>query len=321
MCYLQFLILERLKTMKLAATLAFASFVFSCQPRQEATSVETGDLSSNLAGLTPEDWELYGEVLRFTPENLYEKINGRAEFYLAYDMVEMTFAGFEKSGDESRFVDVSVYDMGTPTHAFGVFSTERSHEASHLELGRDAYRSGANYYIWKGQYYIQIIAADATDELQRIGEDLARKTTDLVSDSGESVWGLDALPEEDRVPGSERYFLVDAMGLDFMRNTYIAQYNKDGSVVSAFLSQRDSPEEAQAAVAQYEEHANRYGKGVTNHAAEGASLISCDMGGSFDVVFQKGHVVAGVSEVEEQDVAILASVDLWRRLPMENDDE
>jgi hypothetical protein len=303
------------------ATLALVCFVLSCQPGEEAPSAETGGLSSKLANLAPEDWELYGEVLRFTPENLYEKINGRAEFYLAYDMIEMTFAGFEKSGDESRFIDISVYDMGTPTHAFGVFSTERSHEASPLELGRDAYRSGANYYIWKGQYYIQIIASDVTDELQRIGDDLARKTTDLVSDSGESVWGLNALPEEDRVPGSERYFLVDAMGLDFMRNTYIAQYNKDGRVVSAFLSQRDSPEEAQAALAKYVEHANRYGEGVQSLTVEGASLTSCDMGGSYDVIFQKGRVVAGVSEVEDPDLAIHAADDLWRRLPVENDDE
>ena len=45
------------------------------------------------------------------------------------------------------------------------------------------------------------------------------------------------------------------------------------------------------------------------------------MGGSFDVVFQKGRVVAGVSEVEDQEMAIRASVDLWKQIPMENHDE
>jgi len=31
----------------------------------------------------PEGWRIYGAVLRFVPKNLYEQINGRAEFYLA----------------------------------------------------------------------------------------------------------------------------------------------------------------------------------------------------------------------------------------------
>ena len=194
-----------------AAAIVLICFAFGCQHQDEVTSVETEGLPARLGGLAPEGWELYDEVLRFTAENLYEKINGRAEFYLAYDMIEMTFAGYENSHDDGQFIDISVYDMGTSTHAFGVFSTERSHEASPLELGRGAYRSGANYYIWKGQYYIQIVSSDTTDELQRIGKDVAQKTTGLVSDSGDPVWGLNALPEKDRVPGSERYFLVDAM--------------------------------------------------------------------------------------------------------------
>ena len=63
--------------------------------------------------------------MQFGPENLYEQINGRAEYYLAYDVIGMTFASFDKSTDNSIFINLSIYDMGTPTNAFGVFSGER----------------------------------------------------------------------------------------------------------------------------------------------------------------------------------------------------
>jgi hypothetical protein len=245
---------------------------------------------------------------------LYEKINGRAEFYLAYDMIEMTFAGFENSEGDGQFIDIAVYDMGTPTKAFGVFSAERSHEGVPLDFGRDGYRSGANYYVWKGQYYIQIIASDATDELQQIGESLARKAEDILVDSGEPVWGLNALPEEGRVKGSERYFLVDALGLHFMRNTYIAEYERDETIVSVFLSRQDSPETAGDILAQYIEYANQYGNSVEQITVESVELTSCDMGGSFDVIFQKDRLVAGVSAVEGRETAIRASVDLFKKL-------
>lgn len=291
-------------------------FTLNCQQKAEEEIAATSPqgLSVKVAGLAPNGWEIYDNVLHFKAENLYEQINGRAEFYLAYDMIGMTFASFERSAKNEHFIDLSIYDMGTPANAFGVFSGERSKGISLTDLGRDAYRSGANYYIWKGQYYAQIIASDSTDELRRIGMDLAQKVSDFLLDSGEPVWGLNALPQVDRIPESERYFLVDAMGLDFMRNTYIAQYTKDDAVVTVFLSQRDYEEYAHAAVTQYVEHANKYGEVVKRLTVDGVELILCDMGGSYDVIFQKGGIVGGVSAVEDQSMAIQAATDLLRQL-------
>jgi hypothetical protein len=291
-------------------------FIFSCrqQGQEEVTATLPKTLSEKLISLTPNGWELYDQVLQFTPENLYEKIDGHAEFFLAYNMIGMTFASFEKGTDKVQFIDLSIYDMGMPTNAFGVYSGERVKGASPLDLGRNAYQSGANYYIWKGQYYIQIVASGTTEELQRMGLDLAGKMTAFLADSGKPVWGLNALPQADRVPESEQYFLVDAMGLDFMRNTYMADYTKGDIVVRIFLSQRDSRDSAQAAVALYIKHANRYGEGVKSLTIDGVEVVSCDMGGSFDVVFQKGRLVGGVSAVENQSLAVEATLDLWRQL-------
>lgn len=58
----------------------------------------------------------------------------------------MTFASFVDKSDNGSFIDLSIYDMGTPTKAFGVFSGERSLEALRVKLARDAYRIGASYY-------------------------------------------------------------------------------------------------------------------------------------------------------------------------------
>jgi hypothetical protein len=38
------------------------------------------------------------------------------------------------------------------------------------------------------------------------------------------------------------------------------------------------------------------------------------MGGSYDVVFRKGRLVAGVSAVEDRELAVQVSVDLWKKL-------
>ena len=285
----------------------------ACSWREVRESPPADRLPEELARLTPDGWSLYDEIREYSPGNLYEIINGRAEFYLAYDVVRMTYASFEKH-DSGRFVDVFVFEMGTPTHAFGVLSGERSMDAASLDVGRDAYRLDANYYVWKGRYYIQIIASDTTEEFRRIGSDMAHAVIDLVSDSGEPVWGLDALPRANRVPNSEQYFLVDAMGLDFMENTYTARYTRDGAVLTAFLSKRDSQQTAGETVGRYIEHAGRYGEGVKHDTVDGVELVCCDMGNEYDVIFQNDGLVGGITAAADRKLAVQAAADLCRAL-------
>jgi len=279
--------------------------------------VASQSLPAMVSDSTPKGWQIFDEVKQVTPENLYEQINGRASFFIAYDMIRMTYVSFVNSDKTSQFINLSIYNMGTPTNAFGVFSAERSQGESPLELGRAGYRSDANYFIWKGQYYIRIISSEATNEFQWIGMDLARKVTDFLLDSGEQVWGLTALPLTDRMPESVQYFKVDAMGLDFMRNTYTATYRKGNTLVTAFLSQQDSAESARAKVVRYAKYAKKYGKGIDRLKAGEVELVSCDMGGSYDVVYQKGRLIGGVSYVEDRGLAIRVAIEMWEKLRLE----
>jgi len=278
----------------------------------DTTSLEK--LASVVNNLTPENWIIYSQVKHFTAENLYEQINGRAEYYIAYDVSGLTFASFEKKSDSNFFIDLSIYDMVNPLNAFGVFSGERSTQSKRLELGRDAYRSGANYYIWHGQYYIQIIALDTLDEFKNVGGEFAKKLTNTLIDSGEPVWGLTAFPDENRVPQSIQYFAVDAMGLSFMQHTYTAKYYNEESLVSVFLSEKKSSESAQMTLDKFTAYAKKYGKGINHISREEINVVSYDMGGYYDVIFQKGSLIAGVTGVDDEKLAIQSTIDLWKQL-------
>jgi len=304
--------------LKLLVILLVAGCGFIQQnPHQNHIPDSKCNLDEIVTELAPQGWKIHDKILWFTPENLYELINGRAEFYLAYDMVRMNFTRFEKNDDSDIFINVSVYDMGTPTNAFGVFSTERSQVSKELKIGRGAYRSGTDYYMWKGRYYVQIIPSNDSVELKLIAMELAKKLGDLLWDSGEPVWGLSALPKENLIRQSVRYYLVDAMALDFMQNTYMARYKRNQTDVTVFLSRRDSVEAAQDAITAYAEHARLYGQNIEQLNINGVELMSFDMGDIYDVVFQKGTLVAGVTEVEDEDVGIQAAVDLWKHLQTE----
>jgi hypothetical protein len=272
------------------------------------------DLSTLVKTLTPDNWEISNDVMLFTPESLYDLIDGAADFYLAYGMVELTFATFINSGDKRQYIELSIYDMGEPANAFGVFSAECSQGKLSLDLGRAAYSSGADYYIWKGQYYMTIIASESTADLKRIASDLARKTTSTLKDSDEPVWGLTALPKADLVADSVKYFKADAMGLDFMQDTYTGSYHKGQTEITVFLSQKESPGSAQDTVTRYAMFAKENGNGFESFTQDGIDLVLCDMINGFDVIFRKGRFVAGVLSVTDRGQAVQYAVDFWRQL-------
>ena len=60
------------------------------------------------SAFTPKGWQLFDEVRQYTPENLYEQINGRASFFLAYDMIRMTHVSYVKSDDIAKFINLSI---------------------------------------------------------------------------------------------------------------------------------------------------------------------------------------------------------------------
>ena len=308
---------EQTKQRKLRPVLVVLVMVIMATIGLPGQPVASGNLVQKVDEFTPAGWQIFGSPKQFGKENLWEQINGRASFFLAYDMVRMTFVSFVNSTNDSQFIDLSIYDMGNPTNAFGVFSSERSQDSPAVKLGRAGYRSDASYFIWQGRYYIRIISSDVTDMFAQTGMALARRVTDSLTDSGEPVWGLTALPQADRIPHSVRYIKVNAMGLDFMRDTYTADYRKGDKTVTVFLSKHDTAKSARDTVARYIGYAKNFGEGLDEKTVNGVDLVTCDMGGMYDVVFHNGHLMGGVSSVEDRELAVRSAVDLWKQLPQD----
>jgi len=301
----------------LKSSIFLLAFVFFTAPAHSKTppALTSDDhLSRQLPRVVPMGWELSGDVKRFSPENLWRQINGRADFFLSCGMLQMTLALYAVPSDPETFIEVSIFNMGNPTYAFGAFSTEQPEDLEPIDLGRRGYRSGTNLFFWKGAYYVRMIASDDDPDLQKINMRLAKRIMDLLDDSGESVWGLETLPKADRIPGSEQYFRKDAMGLDFMRNTYLAKYRKKGAVITLFLSPHESAAAAVTVFHQYMAYAKQFGEGIREIRRDGVALMLCDMSGSYDAFFQKDAVVSGVTAVEDREQALDAAFDIWRHL-------
>ncbi len=122
-------------------------------------------------------WQRPTHVGRYATDNLHIKINGRAEAYLKFQVVGLTFGTYTHRDDPGRTVDVYVYDMGEPARASGMYRSELPPDVEAVPIGDDAYQSGGAVFFRKGASYVQVLptgqgAADAQAAL-RIAERLA----------------------------------------------------------------------------------------------------------------------------------------------------
>jgi hypothetical protein len=278
---------------------------------------QTEIIAHALEGLTPEGFVQKSLVERYTEVNLYEKINGRSELFHAYDVNGMTFVTFSKADDPARFIDVFLYDMTTPLGAFGVYSVERSPGSEAIATGDEGYRARADLFFRKGQYYASILTSGPDEEVQKAASALADTLAKRLKGQATEIWGLAMLPAKNRVDDTVQYVMVDALGLDFLTNAFIAQYRDGEAEFTAFVARCKSADDAAEVLAKYKAHFEEFGETAEPAKIEGAAVMFADLGdGHFDGACQVGDVIAGVTEVKGRDAAVKAMTFLLKGLTM-----
>jgi hypothetical protein len=117
-------------------------------------------------GLAPAGWT-EGAVSSFGPDNLYEKVDGREDFYKGFGFRKLWCVSLTFSARNATAIDVEVYDLGSPDNAVGAFAGERPAEAP-PEVGAqglaELYRNAL--YLARGPLYVRAIGSDESTELR-----------------------------------------------------------------------------------------------------------------------------------------------------------
>jgi hypothetical protein len=240
-------------------------------------------------------WEGPVDVRVFTPDDLWEKINGRAEVYLAFHMVRMIFGTYRSSAAPDQYLDVFAYDMGEPDNAFGVYRAEMGLTTVQKDLGREGYAAPGGVFFWKGGQYVRVEAADDSEPLSAAALALAQRIESGITDEGKPLWADALLPVEDRVEGSFQYHATDAFSLEFLDNVFSADYRVGERSFQTFLHRADSADQAASLLEAYEAFFEEYGKLIKREPREGYELLVGESGGIVDAVVCVGTYLAGVS--------------------------
>lgn len=249
-------------------------------------------------------WLGPAQVAVFDPTNLWEKINGRAEAYLAYDFRRMTFGTYRAATKATDVVDVYVYEMGDATKAFGIYQSERPSNAASTKIGADGYASASGLFFCKGKAYVQIIggesAALTAEQYMQIGQAVAA----TIADEGGQQWADKLLPAEGRVDGTLEFLTEDVFSLDFLQDVFSARYRDGETETTLFIHQADDVNAARTLFEKYVASIESLGgKVIKREENEQGGSAEGDIGGEFDIIFWKGRYFGGANAAPNAEIA------------------
>lgn len=246
----------------------------------------------------------------FNPDNLYDKIDGKAELYLSAGVLGMRCQRFALKNNPNTWMEFFVYDMDNLRQSFAVYSMQQRAEAQSLDLATYAYKTENALFFCCGRYYIEAITASPTREMMAAMLSVSRQFVARNPPSESRLAELDLFPAEHLRPNSYMLQPADAFGFDGFKNVFSAKYTVTGAEVMAFLTVRPTVEEATALSAAYRQFLLTNGGRNLPGTGKVPAANLAEMLGSVELVFSRGKVVGGVhaapsAEAAEQTAALL----------------
>lgn len=213
---------------------------------------------TELHTLLPEkvnDWKA-SKDLQFTPESLYDYINGGAELYISYNFKNVLSRTYKNSNDEE--IQVEIFDMQKPENAYGVFSQQREEETN--KFGQGSQVVLGSIIFWKDNYFVSMMNHNETPQVKQGMLSIASAIDDNILQTGQKPEIIDYLSEQDLDASSIRffkhyiwlnsyYYIADSnyFNIDEHVDAVLAKYNLGNPRPIALIIEYPGNKEAQVA--------------------------------------------------------------------------
>lgn len=158
----------------------------------------------------------------YTPDNLWDYINGAAESYISLGFKELYIAEYTKGKKVN--IKSEVYSHLSPLFAFGIYALERSPSYSFIDLGVQGYAEEGLVHFTKGNYYVKVMTHSKSKKALASVRDIAAIIEQSLEGTTSAPSILSKFPEEGKLPNEEMYISESVLGHEFLRNAFRANY-------------------------------------------------------------------------------------------------
>ncbi|MCL4296651.1 MAG: hypothetical protein KJ077_13020 [Anaerolineae bacterium] len=203
------------------------------------------------------NWILVEEVRVYNRDNLFDMVDGQADAFFVYGFEQVATQRYQNPA--GTILEVALWQLATPTDAYGLFTSGRSGQA--IDIGNEGDRDpGSRIAFWQDRYYVQVYGRQQVldADLQAFAQSVAAS----LPQGGERPALVNRLPQAHLI---ERGFIFfheeisiqtevwlggeNILGLSAQTNGLLARYDLDGTRVYLLLIQYPDAQAASTGLA------------------------------------------------------------------------
>ncbi len=194
-------------------------------------------------GLFPplKGYKAVNEYPVYTPDDLWNYIDGAADAYLSLGFVDLNITEYVKG---KKNIKAEIYRFGDDIMAFGMYSLERSPGYNFIPVGVQGFNEEGLVYFYKDRYYVKIMTQSQSKRVNEAMNDLAKMISDRIEGKNEFPALLKLFPVEGLLKNQETFILESVLGHEFLRGAFRASYEIDNDRFDIYFFNCKSTEEA-----------------------------------------------------------------------------
>lgn len=204
-----------------------------------------------------------GKPEMYTPDNLYEYINGAAEVFLSYDFRQLAALTYEDQQKHSLTIDI--YRHNNAKNGFGIYSQEKPVKGDFLRIGAQGYYEKGVLNFVRGSYYVKMSGFDLGDNDKAVLTDAAKKIARRLSGPTYFPLPVTCFPGKGKVEDSEKYIARNFLGHSFLHSAFAAEYEEKGEKFQIFIIETADTKDAKKIMNDYFKFAKGKGSEVSVH--------------------------------------------------------
>jgi hypothetical protein len=253
------------------------------------------------AFLSTPDMEKLSAPEVYDSHSLYEKINGKAPIYLESGFRQLVTQRLVNKKNSKLWAELFIYDMGSVANAYSVYSRQKRPSAKILPGTGFACESENALFLSYGQYYIEFIGSTDTQELLEAMRQIVWQIRNSKTVGNIEISQIKLFSEEKLISDSIKLYLTNTFGFEGLADVFTGQYQIGNDIVTAFLSERISAEQAMRLSQQY--HRFLLDNGGTDLSTADAKMKIVDFYDTIEIISVAGRYLFGIHEADDRQAA------------------
>ncbi len=194
-----------------------------------------------------EGWKFSAAPTQYTPENLFEYIDGGADAFLQFDFEELLTTSYVNVHKVE--VTVDLYHHRNAARAFGMYTQERPAGTTSVPVGIEGIAGSDHLEFVAGPVYVKLAQAGGkeTPFLRMFAEKIAER----LPGTREPPAVLKCFPDRGKRPRAEKLTARDFLGHPFLHDAAVVPYQLEGAKVRLFAIEGRDESDVQTMIQRY----------------------------------------------------------------------